>query len=171
MLILSLLRLKSVSSHPSPAGGAGAGLLGLLGIKAGGAFSWSLRCSSCRTSSVFSLGNSPGTGVTLTTLREAIQSHIRITSESNFRVPNPTILCKRSDTVVRVCVHILTPRWQQFALCFVVVVCVCLWGGPYLFQIFPSHKAHFLLSPSLSCCSQILTLTATPEEGRRKKEN
>lgn len=83
MLILSLLRLKSVSSHPSPAGGAGAGSLGLLGIKPGGAFSWSLRCSSCRTSSVFSRGNSPGTGVTFTTLRDTKKwpNQFRVTLE------------------------------------------------------------------------------------------
>lgn len=71
-LILSLLRLKSVSSQASPGspacctpvspGGRAGG--------AGGAFSWSLRCSSCRTSSVFSRWRSPGTGVTMALQRE-----------------------------------------------------------------------------------------------------
>ena len=69
-LILSLLRLKSVSSQPSPPspGGWGAGSpLGRPGWgAAGGAFSWSLRCSSWRTSSVFSLSTSPP-GMELTT--------------------------------------------------------------------------------------------------------
>lgn len=66
-LILSLLRLKSVSSHPSP--------LACVwpppsppwrlppGSRAGGAFSWSVRYSSWSTFSVFSLWRSPGTGV------------------------------------------------------------------------------------------------------------
>lgn len=66
-LILSLLRLKSVSSQASPASPtcctpvSPGGRLG----GAGGAFSWSLRCSSCRTSSVFSRWRSPGIGVTM----------------------------------------------------------------------------------------------------------
>lgn len=73
-LILSLLRLKSVSSQASPGSpvcrtpvSPGARLDG-----AGGAFSWSLRCSSCRTSSVFSRWRSPGTGVTMALWTEEI---------------------------------------------------------------------------------------------------
>lgn len=72
MLILSLLRFTSVSSQTS------ASLKTVFGAcprpsagrpdRMGGAFSWSLRCSPCRTSSVFSRSKSPGTGVTLTTL-------------------------------------------------------------------------------------------------------
>lgn len=67
MLILSWLRFKSVSCHASASNWGGVPSQGLLGT-AGGAFSWSLRCSSCRTSSVFSLGSSPGIRVTFTTL-------------------------------------------------------------------------------------------------------
>lgn len=66
-LIRSLLRLTSVSSQTSPCSpewgrqvSAGSRPDG-----GGGAFSWSLRCSSWRTSSVFSRCRSPGPGVTM----------------------------------------------------------------------------------------------------------
>lgn len=76
MLIRSLFRLTSVSSQTSASGPPGWGARWGLGPspsggrpgKIGGAFSWSLRCSPCSTSSVFSRSRSPGTGVTLTTL-------------------------------------------------------------------------------------------------------
>lgn len=76
MLIRSLFRLTSVSSQTSASGPPEWGTRWGLGPspsegrpgKIGGAFSWSLRCSPCSTSSVFSRSRSPGTGVTLTTL-------------------------------------------------------------------------------------------------------
>lgn len=76
MLIRSLFRLTSVSSQTSASGPPGWGTRWGLGPspsggrpgRIGGAFSWSLRCSPCNTSSVFSRSRSPGTGVTLTTL-------------------------------------------------------------------------------------------------------
>lgn len=76
MLIRSLFRLTSVSSQTSASGptgwearwGVGPSPSGGRPGRIGGAFSWSLRCSPCSTSSVFSLSRSPGTGVTLTTL-------------------------------------------------------------------------------------------------------
>lgn len=150
MLILSLLRLKSVSSHPSPAGGAGAGSLGLLGIKAGGAFSWSssINCSSCRTSSVFSLGNSPGTSVTFTTLRETIQSHIRMASISfktisesqSFQIP----LWKWSDTVVSV----ILPHDGSSLPCVLLRWCVCAAGeGRICSRFFPVIRLIFCYHP------------------------
>lgn len=134
MLILSLLRLKSVSSHPSPAGGAGAGSLGLLGIKAGGAFSWSLRCSSCRTSSVFSLGNSPVTGVTFTILRETVQSHISITSESfqsHSRVISESRIPSHSANVWYCCKSTCTYSYPTMAAVCRVFCCggVCVLVG------------------------------------------
>lgn len=76
MLIRSLFRLTSVSSQTSASGppgwearwGLGPSPSGGRPGRIGGAFSWSLRCSPCSTSSVFSLSRSPGTGVMLTTL-------------------------------------------------------------------------------------------------------
>lgn len=66
-LIRSLLRLKSVSSQASPSSPefATPASPGCRAGGAGGAFSWSLRCSSWRTSSVFSRWRSPGPGVTM----------------------------------------------------------------------------------------------------------
>lgn len=73
-LIRSLLRLKSVSSQAS-ASSPEFGNPVSQGIRldgAGGAFSWSLRCSSCRTSSVFSRWRSPGPGVTMTLWKQEV---------------------------------------------------------------------------------------------------
>lgn len=80
MLIRSLFRLTSVSSQTSASGPPGWGARWGPGFspsggrpgKIGGAFSWSLRCSPCSTSSVFSRRRSPGTGVTLTTLKKPV---------------------------------------------------------------------------------------------------
>lgn len=96
MLILSLLRFTSVSSQTSPS------LKAMFGVwpkvsagrpgKIGGAFSWSLRCSPCKTSSVFSRSKSPGTGVTLTTLKG--RKHAKASGEMD-----PTV--QLQNTVIR----------------------------------------------------------------------
>lgn len=83
MLIRSLFRLTSVSSQTSASGppgwgtrwGPGPSPSGGRPGRIGGAFSWSLRCSPCSTSSVFSRSRSPGTGVTLTTLERSGRGH------------------------------------------------------------------------------------------------
>lgn len=95
MLIRSLLRLTSVSSHTSASGPPGWGTRWGLGPKPsgglpgriGGAFSWSLRCSPCSTSSVFSRSRSPGTGVTLTTLARPWRGMGKFSRDAPFSFP------------------------------------------------------------------------------------